>query len=379
MLTWCKVEEMQNSAVSFLTYSFSDSFFLRFRNSLTAYNFSSLRSHLCASRTTDVAPLPIANFWHTPYFFDKLAVLPPFDFASPPSESDRLLLPTDRPDDLRTSLGPLERRSLRLNLWLLPSVEATDGALPRAVVGDFGGSEAGITAFGGAVAGCSFLVVAVVVVTLAGVGATFSPEILGALLCRRLGAWLGGLLEAALVHSLSEGDDDSRTDDGAEPKVEVERCLLSIGGPASTSFSRARRVWPGSLGNAPDSGEGSGMLVESFVIKSAVFTVPSTRPFGVGMGLGAAMRGRGVWSSCGGLSELSGPSPSVCEDSESASVTVIVNGERRGLDGRMKMNWGVAVAGWWWGSRVLLGPHDEQTRLRIIDKIVKASERGEWG
>src|SRR5882762_4871425 len=95
---------------------------------LTAYNFSSLRSHLCASRTTDVAPLPIASFWHTPYFFDKLAVLPPFDFVSPLSESDfllLLLLPTDRWDCLRASLGPLEIRSLRLNLWL-PSVDEED-------------------------------------------------------------------------------------------------------------------------------------------------------------------------------------------------------------------------------------------------------------
>ena len=66
-LMWCNVDEIQNSAVSFLAYSFSDSFFLRFQNScnhrtmrlqepstthtipqrtLTAYNFSSLRSHL---------------------------------------------------------------------------------------------------------------------------------------------------------------------------------------------------------------------------------------------------------------------------------------------------------------------------------------------
>lgn len=30
---WCRVEEMQNSEVSFLTYSFSVSFFRRLRNS----------------------------------------------------------------------------------------------------------------------------------------------------------------------------------------------------------------------------------------------------------------------------------------------------------------------------------------------------------
>ena len=33
MLTWCRVEDIQNSAVSFLTYSFSVSFFRLFRNS----------------------------------------------------------------------------------------------------------------------------------------------------------------------------------------------------------------------------------------------------------------------------------------------------------------------------------------------------------
>lgn len=44
---------------------------------LMAYNFSSVRSHLCASLTTLVAPFPIATFWHTPYFFDKLVALSP--------------------------------------------------------------------------------------------------------------------------------------------------------------------------------------------------------------------------------------------------------------------------------------------------------------
>jgi hypothetical protein len=41
---------------------------------LTAYSFSSLRSHLCASRTTAVAPFPIAALSQTPYFFSRLAV-----------------------------------------------------------------------------------------------------------------------------------------------------------------------------------------------------------------------------------------------------------------------------------------------------------------
>lgn len=82
------------------------------------------------------------------------------------------------------------------------------------------------------------------------------------------------------MHSLSEGD--SITDDGAEPKVEVELCL-SFGASASTNFSRASRVCPGSLGYAPDSGEGSGMLVELFDIMSAVLAVSSTSPFDVGL------------------------------------------------------------------------------------------------
>jgi hypothetical protein len=156
--------------------------------------------------------LPIANFWHTPYFFDKLAVLPALDLESPFSESDFLLLP---PDALRPSLGPPERRSFRLNLWL-PSVEATDGALERAV--DAGGSKEATTGVGCAEIVCSFLVAASMAAALSlGV-----PDKLGALLGIRLGAWLGALLEGALVHSLSEGDGVSTTDDGAESRVDVE-------------------------------------------------------------------------------------------------------------------------------------------------------------
>jgi hypothetical protein len=210
---------------------------------LTAYNFSSVRSHLCASRTTDVAPLPIANFWHTAYLFDKL-VLPALDLESPFSELDFLLLP---PDALRLSLGLLERRSFRLNLWF-HSVEATDSALERAV--DTGGSKEAMTGVGCAEIVRSFLVAALMVAALSlGV-----PDKLGTLLCIRLGAWLGALLEGALVHSLSEGDGDSTTDNGAESKVDVE---LSCGGPARNCFSRAERVFSGSLGYAPASGEGS--------------------------------------------------------------------------------------------------------------------------
>jgi hypothetical protein len=38
MLSWCRVDEMQNSDVSFLTYSFSLSFLRRLRNSCHGQN-----------------------------------------------------------------------------------------------------------------------------------------------------------------------------------------------------------------------------------------------------------------------------------------------------------------------------------------------------
>src|SRR6267154_6376934 len=83
---------------------------------LTAYNFSSLLSHLWARRTTAVAPLPIATFWQTPYFCVRLTALSlATDFRSP-SESDFLLL-VERAEDLRESLGAeAVMRSLRVNL-----------------------------------------------------------------------------------------------------------------------------------------------------------------------------------------------------------------------------------------------------------------------
>ncbi len=100
------------------------------RLTLTAYSFSSLLSHLCARRTTEVAPLPIAIFWQTPYFCDRLAVLSPAvdrGPCRPPaslSPSDlRLLPPVERWEDLRASLGPLASRSLSVNLVPPPSCE----------------------------------------------------------------------------------------------------------------------------------------------------------------------------------------------------------------------------------------------------------------
>lgn len=195
-------------------------------------------------------------------------------------------------------------------------MEATDGARERAVDAD---SEEGVTGAGGAEM--------VLVEVLVGDGCTLSlgtPDKLGALLCVRLGGWLGALLEGGLAHSLSGGEEESTTEDGAEFKVDVESC----GGQARTSFSKAKRVCPGSLGYAPASGDGNGTLTESFAVMRAVLAVSSTSPFEIGfwIGLDSALKGRGVWSSCGGLSELSGPSPSVCEVSE-ASGTVIVDGK----------------------------------------------------
>ena len=68
-LMWCNVDEIQNSAVSFLTYSFSDSFFLRFRNS---YNYRAMRpqarttthntaAHLDGVQLLGVLPVPLVS------------------------------------------------------------------------------------------------------------------------------------------------------------------------------------------------------------------------------------------------------------------------------------------------------------------------------
>lgn len=66
------MEEIQNSEVSFLTYSRSVSFLRRLRNSFTAYKRSVLdRSHLWANLTTAVAPLPMATFSQTPSIYFK--------------------------------------------------------------------------------------------------------------------------------------------------------------------------------------------------------------------------------------------------------------------------------------------------------------------
>lgn len=148
-------------------------------------------------------------------------------------------------------------------------MEFTDCDRGRIVVDEF--SEKGAIGDAG-IDGCSFLAA-----DLAAGGTTFPPEtpadILGALLGALLGAWLGGLVDGVLQISLSEGDGDSRIESGPESKVEVDRSL-SRGLSESTSFSRASRVCPGSLGYAPDSGDGSGMLA-SFGILSLFATNPA--------------------------------------------------------------------------------------------------------
>lgn len=101
-----------------------------FFRTLTAYSFSSVLSHLWASRTTEVAPLPIAIFWQTPYFCARLAVLSPATDLRSPSESDFLLLPVDLAEDLRLIFGAEEIRSLRVNFWP-PSEWEFEGALGR--------------------------------------------------------------------------------------------------------------------------------------------------------------------------------------------------------------------------------------------------------
>ena len=85
---------------------------------LMAYNFSSLRSHLWANLTTLITPFPIASFCRTPYFSVKPTTLSPdvlLARPSPVSEFD--FFDDDGWELFLRSLGPLARRSLRLNLW----------------------------------------------------------------------------------------------------------------------------------------------------------------------------------------------------------------------------------------------------------------------
>jgi hypothetical protein len=179
----------------------------------TAYSFSSLRSHLCARRTTEVAPLPIATRSQVPYFFKRPTLSPAADFG-PPSESDFLLLAEERADDLRESLGADPRRSLRVNLWP-PSLEWTEGGpLERGT----GLASTGVTG-----TARSFLD------PLGRTGDSNSddrsglaPDMLGALLGAWLGGRLGGAVGGGLHRLLSDGEGELVGDGVVDVVVERE-------------------------------------------------------------------------------------------------------------------------------------------------------------
>jgi hypothetical protein len=99
------------------------------RLTLTAYNLSVVRSHLCANLTTAVAPFPIATFSHTPYFFNKLVPAPPLAllFASPAVVLPPYALVFPSPTELLpSSLRPLLEvwDDLRETLFLMNSFNA---------------------------------------------------------------------------------------------------------------------------------------------------------------------------------------------------------------------------------------------------------------
>jgi hypothetical protein len=147
---------------------------------------------LWASRTTEVAPLPMATFSHTPYFLSKLVVeSPPTDLLS---ESDLRLLPAERCDERLESFGPLASRSLSVNFWP-PSSDLMDGGrLGRCC----GAGDDGIL---GDLPDSTFK------------NPGRSPLVLFA----RLGVFGGG---AALLHSLSEIVGVGELDD-TEPRLDL--------------------------------------------------------------------------------------------------------------------------------------------------------------
>lgn len=131
--------------------------------------------------------MPIAALSQTPYFFKRLVVLSATDLA-PPSDSDFLLLPFERTEDLLPNLGAVPSNSLRVNLWA-ESDWTEDGPLLRGVDGGSAPAVCGVT--GACFFGDNKLV-------------NFPALKLGALLLRRLGA----LLDGGLQLSVSEDDND---------------------------------------------------------------------------------------------------------------------------------------------------------------------------
>lgn len=228
------------------------------RRTLTAYSFSSVRSHLCARRTTDVAPFPMATFSQTPYFFSKLIVLSPAVDLRSLSESDFLLLAVERPDVLRVSFGPPSSlfKSLRVNFcpvsdceWIEPGREGgfdagfDDGAsfvgcravraksgsgvladwisgAPDDEVGEIRKAGDGATSFcdGTLISGCK-------------PPPSLPPETPEDI----LGALLGGWVEGRLQLSLSEAESEPLLDGVIEPVVEDESRWM--GREANTSLS----------------------------------------------------------------------------------------------------------------------------------------------
>lgn len=163
-------------------------------HTLTAYSFSSLLSHLCANRTTEVAPLPIATRSQTPYFFNKPAE------SVDRSESDFLLaLPEERAEDLRANFGPELRSSFSVNfpspsLDLLLIDEGREGGKGRVVSSDAARSLP-------------------------------YPPSLGVTLTARL----GGRLEGGLgPHSLSEAEGESAVDGVVVPVLTPDIGLVKV-------------------------------------------------------------------------------------------------------------------------------------------------------
>lgn len=233
------------------------------QRTLTAYSFSSLRSHLCARRTTDVAPLPMATFSQTPYFFNKLIVLSPAVDLRSLSESDFLLLAVERADVLRVSFGPPKSLFRSLSVNFCPESDCwewTEGGLEGGCDGGFeagadfvagravrADSGSGVLAewISGAPAdeagdirnavdgGCSFdgeCSFCGGVFDRGCIPPSLPPETPDDM----LGALLGGWVEGRLQLSLSEADSESLLDGVIEPVVEDESRWI---GETSVSFS----------------------------------------------------------------------------------------------------------------------------------------------
>lgn len=133
---------------------------------------------------------------HTPYFFNM-----PF-VSVERSESDFLLLPDERPDERRASLGPELRSSFRVNLPSL-SLDLTDGG--RECAAGYVGCSDGVTA-----ERCSL------------------PSLRDMLTAR-----LGGLVEGGLgPQSLSEAEGESAVEGVVVPVVDPD--LASTDGLGSS-------------------------------------------------------------------------------------------------------------------------------------------------